>query len=34
MIEAANLVDTWRSENNTAKKFTWVSGKKPVKWQD
>ena len=31
MIEAANLVDTWRSENNTAKKFTWVSGKKPVK---
>ena len=31
MIEAANLVDTWRSENNKAKKFTWVSGKKPVK---
>ena len=31
MIEATDLVDTWRSENNTAKKFTWVSGKRPVK---
>ena len=31
MIEAVDLVDTWRSENNTAKKFTWVSGKRPVK---
>ena len=31
LIEAIDLVDTWRSENNTAKKFTWVSGKRPVK---
>ena len=31
MIEGLNLVDTWRSENNNSKKFTWVSGKKPLK---
>ena len=31
MMEALDLIDTWRSENNYAKKFTWVSGKKPVK---
>ena len=31
MIEVLDLVDTWRSENNTSKKFTWVSGKRPVK---
>ena len=31
MIEGLNLIDTWRSENNNSKKFTWVSGKKPLK---
>ena len=31
MIEAFDLVDTLRSENNIAKRFTWVSGKRPVK---
>ena len=31
MIEGLDLVDTWRSENNESKKFTWVSGKRPVK---
>ena len=31
MIEVVDLVDIFRSENNTARKFTWVSGKRPVK---
>ena len=31
MMESLELVDTWRSENNHLKKFTWVSGKRPVK---
>ena len=31
MMEAFDLLDTWRSENNIAKRFTWVSDKRPVK---
>ena len=26
-------IDTWISENNNSRKFTWVSRKKPLKWQ-
>ena len=31
MMEELELIDTWRSENNSKKKYTWVSSKSPIK---
>ena len=31
MMQNLDLIDTWRAQNPAAKKFTWVSGKKPIK---
>ena len=31
MMEELELIDTWRSENQYTKKYTWVSGKRPTK---
>ena len=34
MMQNLDLIDTWRAQNPVAKKFTWVSGKKLLKWPD
>ena len=34
MIQNLDLIDTWRAQNLEAKTFTWVSGKKRLKWPD
>ena len=34
MIQNLDLIDTWQAQNPEGKKFTWVSGKKWLKWQD
>ena len=31
MMEELELIDTWRSENENIKKYTWFSGKRPLK---